>query len=442
MHPKAKTVATLFPLAVLLSCAPAPDVLDAVPEQFFGPEPPNERWLAEDWLQWGGPTGDFMVEAEGLGDRWPEAGPRQLWKRELGEGYSSILVKNDRLFTMYRAGESEVVVALNAKTGETIWEHRYARNAWAEMIPEHGLGPNATPLIVGNRIVSVSIDGQLRSLALDTGELRWKHDLPAEFGRRERDEEYGYSASPLAYGGSVIVQVGGDDHAVIAFDSEDGSIVWNSEPGGVSYAQATITRLAGRNQFIYFSPEGVNALDPSTGQILWRHEVPVHNGNHLTPVVKCDDHHIWVSSQFVDAGGRLLRISDRKGYMEVKELVYNRRLRASHWTMIPLGDVIYGSTGGNEVSFLTAFNWKTGKTLWRERGYHKAQALYADGKLIFLDEDGQLVLGKISSRGFERLALAQVTDSISWTVPTLVGSMLYLRDTKHILALDLSRGGD
>ena len=171
------------------------------------------------------------------------------------------------------------------------------------------------------------------------------------------------------------------------------------------------------------------------------HEVPVHNGNHLTAVVKCDDHHIWVSSQFVDAGGRLLRISDRKGSMEVKELVYNRRLRASHWTMIPLGDVIYGSTGGNVVSFLTAFNWKTGKTLWREHGYHKAQALYADGKLIFLDEDGQLVLGKISPRGFERLALAQVTDSISWTVPTLVGSMLYLRDRKHILALDLSSGG-
>ncbi len=94
------------------------------------------------------------------------------------------------------------------------------------------------------------------------------------------------------------------------------------------------------------------------------------------------------------------------------------------------------------MSFLTAFNWKTGKTVWRERGYHKAQALYADGKLLFLDEHGQLVLGKVSPEGFELLAKAEVTERVSWALPTLVSTTLYLRDTKHILALDLGENAE
>lgn len=103
----------------------------------------------------------------------------------------------------------------------------------------------------------------------------------------------------------------------------------------------------------------------------------------------------------------------------------------------------HGSTGGNRVSFLTAFEWKTGKVAWKERGYHKAQALWADGKLLFLTEDGRLVLARATPERFEVLAEAEVTSSVSWSLPTLVGTKLYLRDQQHVLALDLKphRGG-
>ena len=46
-----------------------------------------------DWTTWGGPNGDFTVDAKGLLDKWPADGPKQLWKRTLGEGYSSIFAK-------------------------------------------------------------------------------------------------------------------------------------------------------------------------------------------------------------------------------------------------------------------------------------------------------------------------------------------------------------
>ena len=394
--------------------------------------------FAEDWLQWGGPRGDFTVDTQALADKWTADGPRQLWKRPLGDGYSSILYQDGRLFTAYRDGDSGVVVSLDARTGATNWEHRYAREIWPEMSRQFGTGPNATPLIVRDRIVSISVDGRMRCLDLKSGKPLWTHNLPAEFGRRKRVEEYGYSNSPLLYHDTVIVQVGGDGHAVVAFDPQDGSAVWKSEPGNISYAPATIIQLAGRDQFIYFSPEGVNGLDPSTGRFLWHAPIEFTNGNHLTPVVKCDDHHLWVSSQFGTGGGRLLEITHNKETFDARQVWFEPRLRGSCWTSIRIGDFIYGSVGGHDVSFLAAFNWRTGKIEWRRRGFHMAQCLWADGKLIFLDQSGQLVMAKVSPAGPEILDTAQVTESVSWTVPTLVSKTLYVRDRKHILALDLS----
>jgi outer membrane protein assembly factor BamB len=398
--------------------------------------------VAGDWLQWGGPHGDFKVDAEGLAESWPEDGPKTLWKRPLGEGYSSILYKDGRLYTMYRSAGTEVVVSLDAKTGSTLWEHRYKVEPWPDMTHTFGSGPNGTPVIVGGRVVSVGISGQMHCLDIDSGKLLWERDLPKTFGRRRRIEEYGHSGSPRVYQGKIIVPVGGNDHAVVAFDPEDGSAVWKSEPGGVSYAPTTLTSLGNHDQFVYFEPEGVVGLDPATGRTLWRSPIEFNNGNHLTPIVKCDDRHIWVGSQFRTGGGRLLEITHDGEEWVAKRLWVDPSLRASHWTLIRIGDFIYGSTGGNSLSFLTAFNWKTGAIAWRKRGFHKAQALYADGKLLFLDESGRLVIAKVSPKELDVLDSAQVTESVSWTVPTLVGTTLYLRDTKSILALDVGAGAD
>lgn len=252
-------------------------------------------------------------------------------------------------------------------------------------------------------------------------------------------EEYGYSASPLRYGESVIVQVGGDDHAVIAFDPEDGSIVWRSEPGGVSYAQASIISLAGRDQYIYFSPEGINALDPATGHNLWHHVIPVGNGNHLTPIVRCDENHIFVSSQFDSGGGRLLKITSESDRMNVKELWFDSELQTSCWTNVRVGDFIYGSAGGHKQSFLTAFEWRTGKIAWQVRGHRMAQCLLVGEKLLYLDEKGTLLIARFSPERLEILDSAGVSGRVSWTLPTLVGTTCYIRDRENILALELGK---
>src|SRR5947208_1566586 len=53
------------------------------------------------WPQWGGPNRDFKVDSPPLADTWPTDGPRKLWTRPLGEGFSGIVLSDGRLFTMY-----------------------------------------------------------------------------------------------------------------------------------------------------------------------------------------------------------------------------------------------------------------------------------------------------------------------------------------------------
>src|SRR5688572_10315895 len=100
------------------------------------------------WTQWGGPHRNFQTESTGIASQFPASGPRVMWKRRLGEGYSAILADGGVLYTMYGRRGEEVALAANAATGATIWERanpvRFRSDA-----PERGDGPHATPLLVG-----------------------------------------------------------------------------------------------------------------------------------------------------------------------------------------------------------------------------------------------------------------------------------------------------
>jgi hypothetical protein len=69
--------------------------------------PSDAKAASPEWPQWGGPLRNFKAEAKGLAAQWPENGPRQLWRRQLGEGHSSIAVDNGKLYTMYSQGERD-----------------------------------------------------------------------------------------------------------------------------------------------------------------------------------------------------------------------------------------------------------------------------------------------------------------------------------------------
>jgi outer membrane protein assembly factor BamB len=105
---------------------------------------------------------------------------------------------------------------------------------------------------------------------------------------------------------------------------------------------------------------------------------------------------------------------------------------------IRLGDIVYGSSGDFGPAFFVAMDVATGKVLWQDRSLARATFLAADGKLVLLDEKGVLALATPGTDGLKVLARAQVLSGRSWTVPTLVGRQLFLRNQMTIKALDLA----
>jgi hypothetical protein len=112
-------------------------------------------------------------------------------------------------------------------------------------------------------------------------------------------------------------------------------------------------------------------------------------------------------------------------------------MRVHIGTAIRLGDYVYGSSGDFGPAFITAVDMKTGKIAWQSRSFSRAQLLYADGKLIILDEDGTLGMATVSPQGLNVLARAPVLEHLSWTPPTLAGTELFVRDRKTIAAFEL-----
>jgi hypothetical protein len=136
-------------------------------------------------------------------------------------------------------------------------------------------------------------------------------------------------------------------------------------------------------------------------------------------------------------GSRVLHLTRTNGQMAAKELWANNKMRVHFGTAVRAGDVIYGSSGDFGPSFFTAIEANTSKILWQDRSLSRANFVYADGKFILLNEDGQLALATATPEGLKVHAKVDLLNSKAWTAPTLVGNRLYARDRNEILALEL-----
>ena len=101
-------------------------------------------------------------------------------------------------------------------------------------------------------------------------------------------------------------------------------------------------------------------------------------------------------------------------------------------------DLLLERRQGQPGDPVSAVDARSGKILWQERSIEKATFVWADGKLITLDQDGDLMIAYPSPQGFKIAAKAPLLSSLAWTPPVLVGTRLYLRDRRTMMAVDLS----
>lgn len=416
---------------------------------------PRPLMAADQWLQWGGPKRDFKVESPDLIDRWPAEGPKVLWSRDLGDGYSTIISDGERLYTMYNvAGKApedakedekpryrdDIVVALDSDTGKTVWEYRYSANFTPDMLHDFGFGPRSTPLVVGDRLFTVGATAVLNCLDRKTGKMIWTVDLRKD--HKAALLQRGYGASPFAYKDTIILPTGvaqtdeEKGHAVMAFNQADGKVVWKNQDFGPTYASPFLFKTGNEEHLIVFGDKAIHGLDPGSGKSKWSHE---HTGgaNISTPVAGDDD--IFFVSSAYGLGSRGIKIMKKDGQWQTEELFFNKKFKIQHGNAIRIGDYVYGSSGDFGPAFFAAVNVKNGKFGWKKRGITKANSVYADGKLIILDEDGRLYLATVTPDKIEIHCKAQLLEKVAWSVPTLVKSTLYIRDMKKIMAIDLGK---
>ena len=399
--------------------------------------------LHADWPQWGGPDRDFKVANKGLARTWPKDGPPKVWSRDLGDGYGGIVEDGGTLYVMYRKKEkdaekgqgSDVVAALDAKTGKAKWEYEYPANTLKGQVLDFGEGPNSTPLIFDDYLFTIGFTSILNCIDRKNGSLKWSVDLIKEY--EGKIQEFGYASSPIMYDGKLIVLVGGKKAGVVCLKPGDGKPAWKSSEYDISYASPIIINVDGEDQLVFMSSTEVIAISPVNGELKWRYpHVNQYKNNCFAPLFGRDNL-LFVSSH-TDGGTRVLQLKRVDGVTTAKEIWADKSIRIFHSTAVRVGDVIYGTIGDNPPTFIAAVNVKDGKVLWKERGFPKANILYvSDGKIIILDEDGKLGLAEVSPEKCTVLSKAPILEKVSWTVPTLVGNKLFVRDRKKIMALDL-----
>lgn len=402
-------------------------------------------YAGDAWPQWGGVHTDFRVPGAKIADHWPESGPKELWKRDLGDGYSSIVYDGDRLYTMYSRREKleenkwamdgkEVVVALDPATGETVWEFAYSVPWEEDMAMEFGPGPHSTPLVYRDRVFAVGCLAKLHCLDRKTGKLIWSKDLHAEYEASHLGR--GYGASPLPYKDTIIIPIGGEGKSIIALKASDGSLAWKAQDFGPTYASPMLIEVDGQKQLVVFTGAEVSGLDPDDGSLLWTHPHPTQYGANISTPVWCDGNILVVSAAY-GMGARGIHLKREGDKTVAEELWFSQKMRIQHGTAVASGDYLYGSSGDFGPAFLAAMNIRTGEMAWRDRRFSKANVLLAGDKLIILDEDGKLALAPAAPEELKVLAEFQLRDRNAWTVPTLVGDRLFVRDRKYIRALDL-----
>jgi outer membrane protein assembly factor BamB len=396
------------------------------------------------WLQWGGPRRNFTVETSGLAESWPSGGPKQLWTRSLGEGHSAITVEGNRLYTMHRPGgllsmvrrpQQETIAAFDASTGTTIWEYTYP-SATGDLNLSEGAGPHSTPLIVGNLLYTASSRSEVFALEKATGKLVWSHDMVKEFGAKQ--DGRGYSASPILYRDMVILPAGAPDAAVIAFNQKTGAVAWKGGNFPTGPASPILINVDGQDQLVVSGANEIVGVDPTNGNVLWQHPHKTEWGLNISTPVWGSDNLLLVSAAY-NNGTRLLKLAQAGGKTKVEEKWYQNRMRVHIGTIIRLGDYAVGSSGDFGPCPTVAIDIATGNILWQNREFARSTFLYGDNKLIVIDEDGNIGLAVPSRQGLKVLAKAPVLTNRAWTVPTLVGTTLYVRDRKSMAAYQLGR---
>ena len=385
---------------------------------------------AADWPQFLGPARNGISPETGLMKTWPAEGPKEVWRVKGGVGMSGMAVSGGKLMTLVQKDGQQWLLALDAKTGKSLWETPLAPEYKNQM----GNGPRGTPTISGDQVFVYTGEGILIAASAKDGKILWRHHPVKELGGEPA--EYGMACSPLVVGSQVIVTPGAPGAAVVAYDAKSGKLAWKAGDDPAGYSSPALLKVGGKEQIVVFTGASAIGLTPGTGELLWRYPYETDfNCNIATPLavdgrvfISCGENH----------GCVLLDVSGKEPAV-VWESQGTKSVFKNEWqTAIQIGGHLFGFDNvgsAGPVTHLACIDIK-GNPVWQKARFGKGNLIAADGKLFLSTMKGELVVLAATLKGYEELG-RKTTLGTTRQAPALSNGLLYLRDDKEIVCLDV-----
>lgn len=396
----------------------------------------------------------YWAEVEGveLERDWKQHPPKEVWRHEIGGGWSGFAVVGNYAITQEQRGDQEIVACYRVDNGELVWTH----SDEARFDPADfqgglgGIGPRATPTIHDGKVLTQGATGIVNCLDARTGKVLWSHDTAEETGADVIT--WGKSGSPLVVDDMVIVNVGAPndetareeyDTSLVAYDLATGDIRWTSGNRQASYASPTVATLAGERQIVMVNEKYVTAHRVDDGEILWEHpwrDEFDSNATTTQPIPLADDQ-LFLSKGY-GVGASLLKIAKGDDGKFAVETLWDPPIKRVMKTKFANTVVRDGYVYGLDDALLSCVRLEDGKVEWKKRRtpeFGHGQILLVGDVILVLSETGELALVEATPEEYHELATIQALDSAdaTWNTPAFAPPYLLVRNSREAACYEL-----
>ena len=389
-------------------------------------------------IGWRGPDRTGIYKETGLMKVWPSAGPALLWEASgIGMGYSSATVTGDAVYITGIRGDKDVLTAFN-QTGKKKWDVEYGTMSKVSSSPES----RCTPTYYNGKIFVVSGQGEL-SCVSTSGKILWTVDYYKKYSATV--PRFGISESPLVVDKKVIVTPGGNIAAMVAFNVDDGKVVWETPSlnEGSQYVNPLLIESNGKKVIVTHTPTYIIGVNAINGKILWKFNFGSVNDdqkggkNYIhTPIYK--DGFIFAANGYKQTAAKI-KINPEG--TEPTLVWKNPEINPHVGGMVLIGNYIYSSThDNNSIGRWICVDWTTGKTMWITPWNNKGSIISAEGLLYLYEEkNGNVALVRPNSEKLDIISSFQVTkgEGPYWAHPVIDKGRLFLRHGDYLAVFSI-----
>jgi outer membrane protein assembly factor BamB len=384
--------------------------------------------LAQDWPQWRGPTRDGKVAEFTVPETWPEQ-LSQEWKVTVGNGDSTPALVGERLYVFTRQGADEIILCLNAATGDEIWREEYAAQAVSGPARAHP-GPRSSPAVAEGKVCTLGVGGILSCLDAAEGKLLWRKDaFPNQW------PTYFTATSPLIVDGKCITHLGGDrGGAIIAYDLEGGDEKWRWSGDGPAYSSPTLMTVDGSELIVTMAAQSIVAISAADGSLAWQTSFSGGESSANAPSPVIDGQTVIYTGR--GRGIRAVKIEKQDEGFVGNEVWYNPQIAAHYNTPVLRDGFLYGLSERGNLFCISA---ETGDTTWTDSTRYDTYGTMVDVGPVLLavvlakPNISQLVVLEPTEKEYTERARLNVSDRAAYAYPVASGNRLFVRDDENVI---------